>query len=40
MFFTDFYWIFSFSFFLQLYIDVLDIVTPLEKVGSEEFLPR
>ncbi|KAJ7398933.1 Ubiquitin-like modifier-activating enzyme 6 [Pitangus sulphuratus] len=23
-----------------LYIDVLDIVTPLEKVGSEEFLPR
>ncbi|NXS08031.1 UBA6 enzyme, partial [Neodrepanis coruscans] len=23
-----------------LYIDVLDILTPLEKVGSEEFLPR
>uniref|UniRef100_A0A8C5X6I0 E1 ubiquitin-activating enzyme n=1 Tax=Malurus cyaneus samueli TaxID=2593467 RepID=A0A8C5X6I0_9PASS len=23
-----------------LYIDVLDIVTPLEKMGSEEFLPR
>lgn len=40
MFFPGFYWIFYFFIFFQLYIDVLDIVTPLEKVGSEEFLPR
>lgn len=37
--FTGFYWV-IFFFVLQLYIDMLDIVTPLEKMGSEEFLPR